>query len=98
MKPWRMKELCADCPFAVNGPGRQLRASLGLSRWAEILFALKRDGHFTCHKTSDETGDGSNLLCAGAIQWQEKRNLSSQLVRIGERLEYFAAHRKGATP
>jgi len=97
MKAWRMKEQCGDCPFATKGPGHHLRVTLERGRWREIQSALERDGHFLCHKTTDETGDGSNLLCAGAIEWQEKRGLSSQLVRIAERLEYIAASRKEAS-
>jgi hypothetical protein len=77
---------CADCPFNAKGPGLRLRFGLRPGRWREILSALRRDGHFLCHKTTGETGDGSNLLCAGAMAWQERRGLPSQLVRIMERL------------
>jgi hypothetical protein len=84
---WRMKAMCDNCPFQKSGAGLRLKRSLPRLRWYGILKLLQRDGHFTCHKTSDETGDGSNLMCAGAIAWQEKRGLSSNLQRVMERLD-----------
>jgi len=90
---WRMEKMCEDCPFAKNGKGARLRRSLRPGRWRSILAGLRREETFTCHKTTDETGDGSNRVCAGAIEWQDKHGTSSQYVRICERLEYFAAKR-----
>jgi hypothetical protein len=43
--------------------------------------------HFICHKTSKKTGDGTNLLCAGAISWQAKRDRTSILQRVMEAIE-----------
>ncbi len=86
---WRMPKPCEDCPFNADGPGLHLRESLRPRRWLDILRALRHDGHFICHKTGPSTGDGSKLTCAGAIEWQKKRGLPSQYVRICERLEYF---------
>jgi hypothetical protein len=86
---WRMAAPCAACPFNETGPGRALRNSLRPGRFKEICAGLRRDGHFQCHKTGRETGDGSELLCAGALAWQEKRGLSSQYVRIAERLGHL---------
>ena len=91
---WRMKEMCADCPFAKTGPGVHLRKTLRPGRWREITSGLLRGEHFNCHKTTDETGDGSNLVCAGSIEWQDKRGLSSQYARIAERLDYFRAKKE----
>lgn len=59
---------------------------------AEITATLRTDGHFHCHKTTmhtddDEASTRNALLCAGAIEWQEKRGYSSQLVRIMERID-----------
>lgn len=88
---WKMDAKCADCPFATSGSGRFLRATLGASRWRGILRALRSDKHFLCHKTTRETGNGSNLVCAGSIEWQEKRGLSSQYQRICERVEWMFA-------
>ena len=84
---WRMAEKCSDCPFASSGAGLRLRNSLREGRWREILSILMHDGSFTCHKTSDETGDGSNLICAGALEWQEKHGYSCQLERWMERID-----------
>jgi hypothetical protein len=83
---WRMVKMCDNCPFALSGAGLHLRQSLRRGRWQEIITFLRNDGHFTCHKTSDETGDGSNLMCAGAITWQEEHGLVGNLQRIMERI------------
>jgi hypothetical protein len=85
---WRTKKPCEDCPFNRSGPGLRLRKSLGPSRWREITTQmLQGQKHFICHKTSDETGNGSNLICAGSINFQEKHNTSSNLQRVMERIE-----------
>ena len=91
---YKMAAMCADCPFAASGPGLHLRKSLRPGRWREILAGLRRQEHFVCHKTTDETGDGSNLICAGSIEWQDKRGVSSQYLRVCERLDYFAEKRR----
>ena len=91
---WKMPAPCANCPFTETFEGRHLRRSLGRERWQEITDALKHDNHFMCHKTTPHTGDGSNLVCAGALAWQEKRGLSSNYQRVMERLEYFAKANK----
>lgn len=85
---WRMKDPCANCPFNKSGAGLHLRKSLYPGRWREILLGLRMGQGFHCHKTTDETGDGSNLLCAGAISYQEKIGTSSNLQRVMERLDY----------
>lgn len=97
MKKWRMAKPCADCPFNSSGPGLHLRKSLHPGRWREILKALRSDKHFMCHKTTRQTGDGSNRLCAGSIAWQAARDLSSNYQRICERLEWFSARRREGT-
>lgn len=84
---WKMEAPCADCPFNADGPGAHLRRSLGRARIAEIHKALRSDRHFVCHKTTHETGNGTNLVCAGALAWQEERGLSSNFVRVMERLD-----------
>ena len=92
MKPYRMETPCVDCPFNDDGPGRHLRDSLARGRWEEILDSLRCDQHFTCHKTSDETGDNSNLICAGSIAWQDENDYPpSQYLRICERLTGVAS-------
>jgi hypothetical protein len=84
---WRMDEPCVDCPFNDSGPGLHLRNSLRRARWRGILYDLRHDKGFHCHKTTEETGNGTNLLCAGAIEWQNKRGLSSNLQRVMERID-----------
>lgn len=91
MRAWRMAAKCADCPFQVAGKGRALRRSLRPGRWREILACLRRDDHFICHKTTRDTGNGKQLVCAGSIEWQDARGLSSQYRRVCERI---AAWRK----
>lgn len=91
-KKWRVDKMCRDCPFASHGPGLRLRRTLARGRWAEILNSLRRDASFPCHKTTefDDEGEvirGTGLLCAGALEWQEKHcGQPSQLARIMERL------------
>jgi hypothetical protein len=72
----------------------RLRRSLERGRMAEIKRALRNDQHFICHKTSDETGNGTNLMCAGALAWQRKRGLSSNLERVMSALDYFMTRRR----
>lgn len=91
---WRMSAMCESCPFAESGAGLHLRKTLRKERWREILSGLRRDQHFICHKTSDETGDGSKLVCAGSLEWSEKHGVSQNFVRVMENLDYFAERRK----
>lgn len=98
MPTWKMAAPCADCPFSASKAGKHLRRTLGRARVREIETALRSDQHFVCHKTSDETGNGTNLICAGALAWQEERGLSSNLQRVMERLEWFAQQRKAKAP
>ncbi len=93
---WRVKKPCADCPFNTKGPGLHLRRSLGPGRWKEITGSLKEGAYFMCHKTTGETGNGTNLLCAGSIAYQAKRNTSSNYQRVCEALDYHRTRR--ATP
>lgn len=85
---WRVANRCEDCPFSNSGPGLHLRKSLGRGCWAEILNGLCHDMHFHCHKTTDETGNGTNLVCAGSLEWSDKHGVSQNLCRIMERIEY----------
>lgn len=91
-----MIESCRDCPFNRTGPGAHLRRTL--RRWPEILRQLRGTAttaptHFLCHKTTGETGDGSNRVCAGALAYQAARGVSSNYQRVCERLAAFAAQR-----
>lgn len=91
---WRMAKPCADCPFNKKGPGLRLRRTLARGRWKEITDGLKAGAYFMCHKTTAETGNGTNLLCAGSIAYQEERGTSSNYQRVCESLEYFRKKRK----
>lgn len=93
-KNWRVTKPCADCPFSTSAAGTHLRKSLGRGRMAEIQKSLRSNEHFLCHKTTDETGNGSNLVCAGSIEWQEKQGVSANYVRICERLDWMHANRE----
>jgi hypothetical protein len=91
---WRVKSKCCDCPFADSGAGLHLRKSLGRGRWREILASLRDEKTFPCHKTTkydDDEGEalpGTGLLCAGAIEWQEKHNVVlPQVVQVMQRLD-----------
>jgi len=84
---WKMAQPCRDCPFNSRGPGLHLRRSLRPGRWIIILNGLRKGEHFLCHETTHETGNGSNLICAGAMAWQDKRGLSSNLQRVMERVD-----------
>lgn len=91
---WKMAEPCIDCPFSNSEDGKHLARSLKKGRIAEIKRALRNDQYFTCHKTTDETGNGTNLVCAGALAWQNERGLSSNFQRVMESLDYFRERRK----
>ncbi len=95
---WRMESPCENCPFNASGPGLHLRRSLRRGRWLEITRGLLRGTYFTCHKTTHETGDGSDLVCAGAIAWQERRGASSNLQRVMERLSALTGSQKQVRP
>lgn len=81
--------MCRSCPFQSRGPGLALRKSLHPSRWRQILYGLRHDMHFHCHETTEETGNGTNLVCAGSIEWGDKRGISQNFVRVMERIERF---------
>ena len=85
-----MEKPCENCPFNSSGPGLHLRKSLRPARWREITSGLLRGENFTCHKTTHETGDGSELMCAGAITYQGKRGVSSNLQRVMGRIDHMS--------
>lgn len=82
-----MAQPCVDCPFNESGPGYFLRTTLGKARWQSITDEMKEgDQHFICHKTSKETGNGTSLICAGSITYQAKHGVTSNLLRVMERI------------
>jgi hypothetical protein len=86
---WRTAKKCSDCPFSNSGAGLRLRKSLSRKRWEGILDHLREYHHFFCHKTTIEgTGNGTNPLCAGSLQWQKKTiGDHGNLAQVMERLE-----------
>ena len=92
MKAWRMKEMCAECPFQRSGPGAELRRSL--RRWPDILKSVRDEKDFRCHMTTRETGNGTNLICAGAIAYQERYQCTSVYVQVMGRFERREKHEK----
>lgn len=85
---WRMLQKCENCPFHKTGPGYALRKSLRPGRFESIKRGLLRGQLFECHKTTDDEGNaGTGLLCAGAYEFMQKHEVSSQYIRICERLE-----------
>ncbi len=95
---WKMERPCADCPFSDSEKGTHLRRSLAKGRMASIKRGLLRGEHFMCHKTTPETGKGSNLVCAGALAFQDEHGVSSNYVRVCERLAWFNEQRKEQKP
>jgi hypothetical protein len=79
-----MPKKCTHCPFHTSGPGLALRRALRPKRWKAILSALSEGKFFPCHKTTTATGDGSNKVCRGSIEFQEKRGYSSAYVRLAQ--------------
>jgi hypothetical protein len=94
-----MAEMCANCPFATKGEGRQLRRTLAPGRWREIVTSLLRGDVFYCHKTTKHDDDGEftpglgEKVCAGALEFQAKADVSSNYQRVCERLEATAKAR-----
>lgn len=79
---WKVDTMCSNCPFMEEGDGRVLRDSLGKGRWDGILFGLLHGGHFNCHKTTNETGNGTELYCAGALAFQVEHEIDTPYMRI----------------
>lgn len=77
---------CEDCPFNNSGPGLHLRNSLASGRMDSIIEDLRTGKVFNCHKTTKETGDGTEKVCAGALALQRKENCVPQGIQIAERI------------
>lgn len=105
---YKLKEMCDNCPFAEDGPGRVLRDSLGPGRFKEITQGLKRGEHFFCHKTVNYSDDGEEYgesyrakggekICAGAIEWQAKRGIVADAIQIMDRLAMIKEKQKSGS-
>lgn len=65
------------------GKGKHLWDSLADGRREDILGDLSNGKHFICHKTTTDTGDDTNLVCAGSLEWQKENGyLESFYVRM----------------
>lgn len=82
MFQWKMPEKCSDCPFHETGPGRQLRDSLRPGRFEEIHDGVLQGEPFLCHKTTTETGNGTNLYCAGALELQQAHGIETKYMTL----------------
>jgi len=91
---WRMIHPCSDCPLSESAAGLHLRRSLHPGRVAEIKRSLRQGKTFMCHKTTDETGNGSNLLCAGGLDYCESVGASSNYQRVCQTLDWLREQRK----
>lgn len=88
--PFRLKKVCADCPFRSDRP-----FPLGGQRAEEIADALKMGLSFNCHKTivygedeqgRDTHGGDKQQFCAGALATIIKGGHANGVVQIAERL------------
>ena len=81
---------CNNCPFRTDVEG-YITPDRGREIWAD----LQRGGEFSCHKTTEDDGEGNrhstlkSKFCAGALIMMEHHPLGAdqnQMVRIGMRL------------
>jgi hypothetical protein len=77
---------CENCPFNETGPGRRLRDILAPGRFDSIKADLDNRKTFNCHKTTKETGDGTEKVCAGALAYQRKNHCVPDSVQVVERI------------
>lgn len=94
MSEFVQERSCEDCPFNESGPGRHLRDSLAPGRFESIRADLLERKLFLCHKTTPETGDGTNKVCAGALAFQRKENCVPDGLQVMERLTAMREGRK----
>ena len=84
---WRMPAMCENCPFSSSHDGRHLRQTLHPLRMLEIEAGLLAGDPFFCHKTTKQTGDGSNLVCAGALDFQAQNHVHSLYTQTCQQFE-----------
>ncbi len=70
---------CSTCPF---GRGPKSLRHLHPERIVEIADATG----FTCHKTTRQTGDGTERECAGFMIYKVATDGSTQMMRIAGRI------------
>jgi hypothetical protein len=87
-----MTKPCAKCPFVR---GTQMRLRPDRIRDIERSVNQHNGATFPCHETLDYSdGDGGRdtdktTHCAGALIYIEKQGVSSQMMRIAERLGMY---------
>lgn len=91
---WRTTKRCEDCPFNPSGPGLILRESLNGGRWDEIKRGLLAGAKFDCHQTTKETGNGTNLYCAGALEFQRSAGIHTDYMTLCKGLEGVAENKE----
>jgi hypothetical protein len=69
---------------------------MGGKRWLGIYSALLRGDHFLCHKTTPDCGDGSNLVCAGSLEWQHRRKITPGIEQIFFRIRRLIDERRSS--
>lgn len=93
-RPYALKSPCGNCPFRCDKP-----FYLRPERAAEIAEGLSSNGaDFHCHKTVQYDDEGQSTIdpdktkvCAGALIVMEKSGVSTQAMRIAERLGLYDA-------
>lgn len=87
---YTMTQPCDACPF-LNTPN--MKRGFSLRRLKEFA-----SGQFPCHQTADADNEDSeyratekSVACAGALIFNEKRNMPNQMMRICERLGMYDA-------
>lgn len=82
---------CGNCPFRTD-----ITFYLDTERVEEICDSLTSGGTFSCHKTNSFDEDGGGAIetrktqhCAGALILLEKMEQPNQMMRIGERVEFY---------
>lgn len=78
--------MCKTCPFHTAGEGKKLADALAPGRMESIKVGLLDGDVFHCHETTLETGDGTEKICRGALEFQIEHGAVPQAVQIGERL------------
>jgi|GEM_PF-5140460 len=86
---WRMQEACENCPFVIGSPIRDT-----LRRLPEIEREVLGGNHFFCHKTTRETGNRTDLVCAGALDFQHRHGVISPYELLCRSLEGVGESRK----
>lgn len=91
-----LKKPCSDCPFKR---GTAMRLTRERAKEIAGMMLSSNGGIFPCHKTTIESDDGDGEMivtqkskhCAGALIFAEKNGVSTQMMRIAERLGMYDA-------